>query len=172
MLNKEKNINIIYKTMPVTRKQRGGNPEEPVLESQPMPEPPKDPFMDSLVSGGGKKKKAAAAKKPVAKKPASAKKSSSKKGGALVEDIKNLAVPFAILLAKQGLEGMMGKKKEEKKPPAMAAKASKTASVRRRVAEGGDCTSCTRTSTSTGGSSMKSRYAQLSKEIDAFLSKY
>jgi hypothetical protein len=42
-------------------------------------------------------------------------KKGSKKGGALMTDLQNLAVPFAILLAKQGLESMFSNKKSAKK---------------------------------------------------------
>ena len=56
---------------------------------------------------GGKKK--VASKKPVKK---------TQKGGAFMDDVKNLAVPFAILLAKQGLDRMKAKKTVEKKPKA------------------------------------------------------
>lgn len=65
-----------------------------------------------------------------------------KQGGSLVSDIQNLAVPFAILLAKQGLDGVFGKSKPEKpvaakkkttRPSsAKAAPASKPASAQRR----------------------------------------
>jgi hypothetical protein len=58
------------------------------------------------IPAGGAKPKGKKQKTPKGK---------GKKGGALVDDIKNLAVPFAILLAKQGLEGMFSDKKAEKK---------------------------------------------------------
>lgn len=76
--------------------------------------------MSSQQQGGGKKrrvshKKPASKKvvksKPVAKKPAPKKVSHSHHGGDLITDIKNLAVPFAILLAKQGIVDVFSKKK-------------------------------------------------------------
>ena len=122
-----------------------------------------DPF---VVSGGGKKRKSV--KKPVAKTAAS-----KKKGGALVDDIKNLAVPFAILLAKEGLDTMFSKKSKAAKKPAMSASKGKVSSGRKASASGGssggECGSCSRVAT--GGKGKMSRYAQLSKEIDEFLSK-
>ena len=57
------------------------------------------------------------------KKPAKSVKSSSKKtkkGGALVDDIKNLAVPFAILLAKQGVQTLFEKKDNQQSDNAVA----------------------------------------------------
>lgn len=149
------------KKMPRTKTQRGG---EPVAEVAPPAADPVEPrfesYEDTLALSGGAKKKAAA-KKPAAKKPA-AKKPAAKKGGALVDDVKNLAVPFAILLAKQGLEGMF--KKKEKK-------ASAAVSVRRRSAAGGSCSSCATVPAQAGGAKVN-RYKQLSDEIDRFLAKY
>ena len=141
------------KEMPRTKQQRGG---EPVME--PVAEPPMESYEDTLaLSGGAKGKKKAAAKKPAGKKPA------AKKGGALVDDVKNLAVPFAILLAKQGLEGMF--KKKEKKPSAAV-------SARRRSAAGGSCSTCATVPTAQAGGAKVNRYKQLSDEIDRFLAKY
>jgi hypothetical protein len=70
-------------------------------------------------------------------KKCSTKKSPKKKGGALMDDVKNLAVPFAILLAKQGLQTMFDKKasKVEKK----ADSAELSVSARRKTAAGGSC---------------------------------
>ena len=179
-----------------SRKQQGGNVPpsvEPTLEVPTVatgvatPGAEKAPFLDfpsDLVSGGGKKKKAAPAKKPAsapAKKPASApaKKPASvpasakksKKGGALVEDIKNLAVPFAILLAKQGLEGMFDKKKKAAEKPAAAISARKSTATRTRAAVGG-CGSCAPVAKVGGASKKGSRYAELSREIDRFLNTF
>ena len=84
-------------------------------------------------------------------KKCSTKKSPKKKGGALMDDVKNLAVPFAILLAKQGLQTMFDKKasKVEKK----ADSAELSVSARRKTAAGGSCgTQCAAAAQSlTGG---------------------
>lgn len=74
-------------------------------------------------------------------KQAKATKSSrSKKGGALIDDVKNLAVPFAILLAKQGLQTMFDKKKTPQTAQLSAKVASQPTSSRRRTtAVGGSC---------------------------------
>lgn len=91
---------------------------------------------------GKKHVKKAVAKKSDAKKAskAPAKRSSRKQGGALIDDVKNLAVPFAILLAKQGLQSMFDKKKTTPDVPLAASTASKPLSARRRsTAVGGSC---------------------------------
>lgn len=88
---------------------------------------------------GGKKSKKTVAKKPVGKKPVGKR---TKKGGALMDDVKNLAVPFAILLAKQGLQSMFDKKKAKKggEVELAASSASKVSSQRRRsTIAGGNC---------------------------------
>lgn len=154
--------------MPRPKTQRGG---EPVMEVAPpstdVMEPRFESYEDTLALSGGAKKGAAKGKKTAAKskKPAAAKgkKPASKKGGALVDDVKNLAVPFAILLAKQGLEGMF--KKKEKKSSSAAV------SVRRRSAAGGSCSTCATVPAQAGGAKVN-RYKQLSDEIDRFLAKY
>lgn len=140
------------KKMPRPKQQRGGEPT-----TAPVLEPPSfESYEQTLALSGGAKKKAV--KKAAAKKAAP----KSKKGGALVDDVKNLAVPFAILLAKQGLEGMF--KKKEKK-------ASAAVSARRRSAAGGSCSTCATVPAQAGGGKMN-RYKQLSDEIDRFLAKY
>lgn len=93
------------------------------------------------MAGGKKTKKGVAAKKPSASKKAVPKKA-TKKGGALMDDVKNLAVPFAILLAKQGLQSMFDKKKTKKggEVELEAKTASKVNSQRRRTTiAGGSC---------------------------------
>ena len=152
------------------KKQRGGNVTlgESELYEDPVMDRPLPSAEPEFFSGGAKKK--SAAKKAPAKKPvaASAKKPASKKGGSLAEDVKSLAVPFAILLAKEGLNSMFHNKKQEKKP-AMAA----TVGSRRKAAVGGaPCGSCSGAKMGGKASSTKSRYAQLSKEIDNFLQRY
>lgn len=98
------------------------------------------------------------------------KKQSAKKGGALVDDVKNLAVPFAILLAKEGLSKMF--KADTKKPSKSlsASSASKSTSSRRRTTQsGGSCNlGCT---AQTGGQAAKQLF-ELQTEIDRFLEKY
>jgi hypothetical protein len=97
----------------------------------------KMPAMPGM-TGGKKTKKVV--KKPVGKKPAA--KKTTKKGGALMDDVKNLAVPFAILLAKQGLQSMFDKKKAKKggEVELSASSASKVSSQRRRsTIAGGSC---------------------------------
>ena len=96
----------------------------------------KMPSMPGM-TGGKKTKKVV--KKPAGKKPAAKK---TKKGGALMDDVKNLAVPFAILLAKQGLQSMFDKKKAKKggEVELSASSASKVSSQRRRsTIAGGSC---------------------------------
>jgi hypothetical protein len=94
----------------------------------------------------------------------------AKKGGALVDDMKNLAVPFAILLAKYGIESMTDKSKD--KPV--------------KKSKGGDCKTCShqgpdgdldkkKKAPKKGGKAdqdMKKRFTQVANEIDAFLAKY
>lgn len=65
-----------------------------------------------------------------------------KRGGALMDDVKNLAVPFAILLAKQGLQTMFDKKKKSTDTDVefKAKTASQTSTARRRTTlTGGSC---------------------------------
>lgn len=98
------------------------------------------------------------------------KKQSAKKGGAIVDDVKNLAVPFAILLAKEGLAKMF--KADAKKPSKSlsASSAAKPTSSRRRTTQsGGSCNlGCT---AQTGGQAAKQLF-ELQTEIDRFLEKY
>lgn len=98
------------------------------------------------------------------------KKQSAKKGGAIVDDVKNLAVPFAILLAKEGLSKMF--KADAKKPTKSlsASSAAKPSSSRRRTTQsGGSCNlGCT---AQTGGQAAKQLF-ELQTEIDRFLEKY
>ncbi len=147
----------------MARKQRGGaasadaSPSVPptTLEAAtPLP----DPFTAEPMSGGRKK----ATKKPAAKKGA-------KKGGSVLSDVQSLAVPFAILLAKQGLESL-----KEKKTVKKAA-----VSARQKSAAGG-CGSCaSAVPVARGGATPKAAaksggvgYAKLSKQIDDFLKNF
>jgi len=125
---------------------------------------------------GGKKSKQSKQQqdKQQKKKQAEPKKKSqsSKKGGAIVNDVKNLAVPFAILLAKEGLSKMFKAETASKKPSKSlsAASAKKTTSSRRRTTmSGGSCNlGCT---AQTGGQAAKQLF-ELQTEIDRFLEKY
>jgi hypothetical protein len=94
---------------------------------------------------------------------------SAKKGGAIVNDVKNLAVPFAILLAKEGLSKMF--KADTKASKSLSASsAKKTTSSRRRTTQsGGSCNlGCT---AQTGGQAAKQLF-ELQTEIDHFLERY
>jgi hypothetical protein len=85
-----------------------------------------------------------------------------KKGGALMDDVKNLAVPFAILLAKQGLQTMFDKKKTKSGSSELSAKsaASPTSARRKSTLTGGSCGSqcaaAVTTASHTGGAKAKS----------------
>lgn len=176
------------------RSQRGGNDQGPSvpaapevavpdqLASDPSSALPKAFFTspgtpptgtDNFLMSGGKRKVA----KKVAKKPAVAAKkkapAKAKKGGSLADELKSLAVPFAILLAKQGLDGMFDSKKKGAK------KAIEVSSSKRKTAVGGKtggaCSACTAPVVAKAGGAKgapKSRYAQLTREIDDFLAKY
>lgn len=101
----------------------------PTLGSTSTP-PPLANSATAPTQSGGKRKGA----KKVAKK--------GKKGGALMDDVKNLAVPFAILLAKQGLQTMFDKKKKTASAGSelSARSASSASSARRRsTLTGGSC---------------------------------
>jgi len=88
-----------------------------------------------------------------------------KKGGAFVDDVKNLAVPFAILLAKEGLTKVFADKK--KKSSKEEAKKTTKSSTKRRTLKGGSCNAgCTMT----GGAAQE--LVQLQNKIDEFLQKY
>ncbi len=134
---------------------------------------------------GGAKKKRSTKPKTTTKKASSSKKTLGKKGGALIDDVKNLAVPFAILLAKQGLKNLFDKKEEkpkkktDKKKAAPAAKASKPASTKRRtsIAGGSACTAgCGMSGGTTGkskrGASIQTQFDSIAREIEQFLQKY
>lgn len=106
-----------------------------------MPEMPTMPKTNFVGSETAVTKPMMGGKKKVAKK--SPAKKTTKKGGALMDDVKNLAVPFAILLAKQGLQTMFDRKKTAKKGGEVelsASSASKVNSLRRRsTIAGGSC---------------------------------
>jgi hypothetical protein len=112
-------------------------------------------------------------KKPVKKtdKPTTSRKVStskqSKTGGSFVADVQNLAVPFAILLAKEGLSKVF---KKDVKTSTSAKSASRPSSLRRKsTLSGGSCNlGC---GAMTGGRAARELF-QLQKEIDNFLEKY
>lgn len=98
-------------------------------------------------------------------------KQDEKKGGSFVADVQNLAVPFAILLAKEGLSKVFKKDEKTAKSSVSSAKtASKPSSLRRRsTMSGGSCNlGCGAMS---GGRAARELF-QLQKEIDNFLEKY
>jgi hypothetical protein len=103
--------------------------------------------------GGEAKKTAKSAAKSSAKK-------SVKKGGFIADDIKNLAVPFAILLAKQGLTNMFDKKKQESK--AKTPSPSKPSSIQRRKSVSGGSASV----------EVRENFDSIAKQINNFLKKY
>ena len=125
--------------------------------------------------GGAKKstsKKPTSQKKvaSVPKKTAPKSKSVPKKGGAIMQDVKNLAVPFAILLAKEGLTKMFPKdSKKSTNTSVSPSSASKPSSSRRRSTMSGG--SCNMGCGMTGGAAAKQLF-QLQKDIDMFLEKY
>lgn len=98
------------------------------------------------MEGGAKKsRKSTTPKKPAGKKCGG---SAKKQGGALMDDVKNLAVPFAILLAKQGLQSMFDSSKASKSVGASAratpasgksVELEASSSRRRAAAVGGSC---------------------------------
>lgn len=89
-----------------------------------------------------------------------------KKGGAFVDDVKNLAVPFAILLAKEGLSKVFDKSSKSKKTTLSASSAKKPSSTRRRTMAGGSCNlGC-----QAGGAAQE--LVKLQNQIDNFLNKY
>jgi len=108
------------------------SPIQPVAKpiSPPPVLPSKSDMPPAQPMTGGKKARR------VTKKPC-------KKGGALLDDVKNLAVPFAILLAKQGLTQMFEKNRKKAaatpavRRPAVELKASVPS--RRRTVAGGSC---------------------------------
>lgn len=109
---------------------------------------------------------------PNKSRPSHKKKLNHKKhGGALSDDLKTLAVPFAILLAKQGLEERkknIPNKSSTKNPSSTK---SPTSFRRKTTMTGGNCGPCNGAglvaNTQTGGKMKK-----LSKAIDNFLKKY
>lgn len=142
--------------------------------------------MSEQQTGGKRKvKKSTTVPKPVAKKapvpaPAAAskpvrpvsRKPVPKRGGAIVDDVKTLAVPFAILLAKEGLNKMFKEKKSataESLSPKAAATPSSTR--RRSTLAGGSCNLGCGVGGQMGGAAARELF-NLQKSIDNFLQKY
>jgi hypothetical protein len=114
-------------------------------------------------------------KQDTSKTPAKRTSKQQKEGGNLVTDVKNLAVPFAILLAKEGLTKYFHDNKESKttktsaKTSAKSSTASSSKSLsRRKTLTGGSCNlGC---GGMTGGASKQ--LIALQQQIDNFLEKY
>lgn len=109
-------------------------------------------------------------------------KQTRKSGGAFMDDVKSLAVPFAILLAKQGLDAMTSKETTAVKSKASSKTptAKKPSSLRRRstAMSGGGCSACTANLPITGGSrnsnsrKIQDSFSKIAADIDKFLAKY
>ena len=120
-----------------------------------------------------------------------------KEGGAMVDDLKNLAVPFALLLAKEGLQGLFQNKSDSdvgvsarksasaKKASASStakksASATKSASAKKSVSkkndeqnqQGGACTACQSScGGKAGGSNKKANSEVLKKNYTSLANK-
>ena len=121
--------------------------------------------------------------------PETQKRTRAKKGGSVsdvAQHTSGLIVPWAILLAKQALQGVLDKPEEKKvgiassskKTPAKKTPAKKTPAKKQ---SGGNCSSCAAASSSTkktvkGGSKEKAQnknqYNELANKIQDFLSRY
>lgn len=96
---------------------------------------------------------------------------SSKQGGDLVQHVTGLAVPFAFLLAKQGLDALR-KSHGEKDDKTLKTKSGKKATLSGgRTPKGGACSSCP---SMRGGRAQQvsQKLDRLRKDIDNFLAKY
>ena len=118
--------------------------------------------------------------------PETQKRSRAKKGGSMsdvAQHTSGLVVPWAILLAKQALQGVLDKPEEKKVGVASSSKktpAKKPSSAKKQG--GGGCSSCASASSSTkkaaakGGSKEKAQnknqYNELATKIQDFLSRY
>jgi hypothetical protein len=139
--------------------------------------------MSEQQSGGKRKVKKTTEPKPVAKKapvPAPASKSArtvsrkpvAKKGGAIVDDVKTLAVPFAILLDKEGLNKLFKEKKSASTSSLSPKAAATPSSTRRRsTLSGGSCNLGCGVGGQMGGAAARELF-NLQKSIDNFLQKY
>ncbi len=134
-----------------------------------------DNFVDMNATQDGGKRKKRTTKKPAAPK---------KGGDALSEQLTGLAVPFAFLLAKQGLEAMKSKPKsttpKKKISPRRRASlaggdaeaAPSALSGGKKSKTGGNCSTCNRASMIGGAAHSLRNLEKLRKNIDNFLSKY
>lgn len=119
-------------------------PSLPFVDSEKLPPVPgavrsENVPLSSAQDGGRSRRKSVLKGKKVASRKSSSRKGA--KGGALIDDVKNLAVPFAILLAKQGLQTMFDKKKNTSANSQLSAKVAgqPTSSRRRSTIAGGSC---------------------------------
>lgn len=97
------------------------------------------------------------------------------KGGAIVDDLKTLAVPFAIILAKKGLDMSKKKKSNVTVTSGMSPKSTKKPmSSRRKTTFVGGCSSgCGgHLDIPQGGGSAGGQIKKLHRSIDNFLKKY
>lgn len=123
--------------------------------------------VDQGLVGGAKKGKKVAAKK--------GKKVAAKKGGSIMKDVQNLAVPFGILLAKQGLDKLVKKSESDKKKPT---KKGGEVSEGQKAAVGGAkkakaLVKKPKVAPKKGGAlKLQQEFDKLSKEIESFLAKY
>ena len=92
--------------------------------------------------------------------------STKKRGGAITDDLKNLAVPFAILLAKQGLDHVKNNKTTSK------SMVSPSSIRRKSTLSGGNCSPCNGAGIKPPTQQMGGKMKKLSKAIDNFLKKY
>jgi len=150
--------------------------------------------IDANIQDGGRRKRVA---KKV--KKADPKKKTKKGGDALSEQLTGLAVPFAFLLAKQGLEALKSNKKKSASPKKSARRATmaggsdvsgadllenvaapanlqggaKKKTKKPKHKKGGECLSCNNSVASQiGGASSLRNLEKLRKNIDNFLKKY
>ena len=113
------------------------------------------------------------------------KRTRAKKGGSVsdvAQHTTGLVVPWAILLAKQALQGVLDKPADSQVGVASSAKKSpvKKSPAAKKKQSGGGCSSCAAASSSTkkGGSNdkkkstQKNQYNELANKIQDFLSRY
>ena len=118
--------------------------------------------------------------------PETQKRTRAKKGGSVsdvAQHTTGLVVPWAILLAKQALQGVLDKPADSQVGVASSAKKSqpvKKSPAAKKKQSGGGCSSCAAASSSTkkGGSNdkkkstQKNQYNELANKIQDFLSRY
>jgi hypothetical protein len=104
------------------------------------------------------------------------------KGGNLMQNVTSLAVPFAFLLAKQGLEAIKNSKSKAENAVATAnanANSKTNSSTKTKtkppkaILAGGNCSSCPSTTLAGGrNQQLTAKLNRLRKDIDNFLDKY